>query len=85
MKNKEIVEISPKGQLLIPKFYREKTGIKPKSKVALSVDRNKLIVNALPDDPIEASRGFLKGRVSLPEELLKDRRAETKKEKRFRR
>ena len=85
MKSKEIVEISRKGQLLIPKSYRDKTGIKPEGKVALSVDRNKLIVNPLPDDPIEASRGFLKGGSSLGEVLLKDRRAEREKEKTLRR
>ena len=85
MKNREIVEISRKGQLLIPKLYREKTGIRPGSKVALSVDRNKLIVNPLPDDPIEASRGFLKGGPSLVVKLLEERGAETKKEKKLRR
>ncbi|HEY4491499.1 MAG TPA: AbrB/MazE/SpoVT family DNA-binding domain-containing protein [Acidobacteriota bacterium] len=85
MKSREIVEISKKGQLLIPKFYRDKTGIKPGSKVALSVDSRRLIVNPLPRDPIEASRGFLTGDVSLARELLKERRAETKKEKRIRR
>ena len=85
MKTKEIVEISEKGQLLIPKLYRDKTGIKPGSKVALSVDRNKLIVNPLPDDPIEASRGYLKGGGSLAEKLLKERRGEREKEKKLRR
>lgn len=85
MRRKEIVEISRKGQLLIPKFYREETGIKPGSRVALSVDRKKLILNPLPNDPIEASRGFLKGGGSLAKKLLKERRAETEKEKKFRR
>jgi len=85
MKTKEIAEISEKGQLLIPKLYRDKMGIKPGSKVALSVDRNKLIVNPLPDDPIEASRGYLKGGGSLAEKLLKERRGEREKEKKLRR
>jgi AbrB family looped-hinge helix DNA binding protein len=85
MKNREIVEISKKGQLLIPKSYREKVGIKSGTKVALSVDRNKLIVNPLPNDPIEASRGYLKGGKSLAEELLKERRDESTKETKLRR
>jgi len=85
MKTREIVEISEKGQLLIPKLYRDKTGIKPGSKVALSVDQNKLIVNPLPEDPIEASRGYLKGGRSLSDELLAERHAEREKEKKLRR
>ena len=84
MKSKEMVEISRKGQLLIPKSYRDKTGIN-RGELALSVDRNKLIVNPLPDDPIEASRGFLKGGSSLGEVLLKDRLRKEKKEKTLRR
>lgn len=85
MKSKEIVQISKKGQLLIPKFYRNKVGIKVGSKVALSVDQHKLIVHPLPEDPIEASRGYLKGGGSLAEDLLKERRAEREKEKKLRR
>ena len=84
MRIKEIVEISRKGQLLIPKYYRKKIGITPGCKVALSIDQNKLIVHALPEDPIEASHGLLKGGPSLAEELLKERRAEAEREKRFR-
>lgn len=82
---REIVEISEKGQLLIPKLYRDKIGLKSGSKVALSVERNKLIVNPLPDDPIEASRGYLKGGASPADELLKERRIEREKEKKLRR
>jgi AbrB family looped-hinge helix DNA binding protein len=81
MKNKEIVEISRKGQLLIPKYYREKTGIKSGRRVALSAEQNKLIVHLLPEDPIEASKGYLKGGKSLTEQLLKERREEKKKER----
>lgn len=81
MKNREIVEISKKGQLLIPKLYRQKAGIKPGSKVALSAEPNRLHVYVLPEDPIEAACGFLKREPSLARELEKEHRAEIEAEK----
>lgn len=80
MKKWDIVEISRKGQLLIPKSYRRKSGIKPGTRVALSAEPNKLIVYVLPDDPIEAACGILSGGPSLAKELLNERRAKTEKE-----
>lgn len=86
MKVWNIVEISKKGQLLIPKSYRRLAGIKPGSRVALSAEPNKLHLYVLPEDPIEAACGILKGEPSLAGELLKERRAEREKgEKRLRR
>jgi AbrB family looped-hinge helix DNA binding protein len=81
MKKWNIVEISRKGQLLVPKTYRQKSGIKPGSRVALSAEPNKLFVYVLPEDPIEAACGILKGGPSLATELAKERRAEKEREK----
>jgi AbrB family looped-hinge helix DNA binding protein len=80
VKKWEIVDISRKGQLLIPKSYRIKTGIKPGARVALSAEPQKLIVYVLPDDPIEAACGILKEGPSLATELLKERRGDSEKE-----
>lgn len=81
MKNHEKVEISQKGQLLIPKLYRLKSGILPGSRVTLSAEKNKLTVYVIPEDPIEASCGVLKGGPSLAAKLMEERRAELEKEK----
>jgi AbrB family looped-hinge helix DNA binding protein len=75
------LEISKKGQLLIPKYYRELSGIKAGSRVALTAEQNKLIVSLLPEDPIDAACGFLKGAPSLSNELRKERHADSQKEK----
>ena len=37
------------------------------------------LLKPLPDDPVEASRGILKGKTSLTKALLKDRREEAKR------
>jgi bifunctional DNA-binding transcriptional regulator/antitoxin component of YhaV-PrlF toxin-antitoxin module len=80
MKKWDIVEISRKGQLLIPKSYRVKAGIRPGVRVALAAEPRKLLVYVLPDDPIEAACGVLKGEPSLAKELLKERRDEGEEE-----
>jgi AbrB family looped-hinge helix DNA binding protein len=81
MKNLKKLEISKKGQLLIPKYYRDRSGIKPGSKVALIAERHRLIVSVLPEDPVEAACGFLKGGPSLTAALRKERKAQLEKEK----
>jgi AbrB family looped-hinge helix DNA binding protein len=66
-----------KGQVLIPAPLRNKFNIKKGSRVAISEgEGNVILIKPLPDDPIEASRGILKGKTSMTRALLKDRRAE---------
>lgn len=81
MKNLKKLEISKKGQLLIPKYYRDKSGIKPGSKVALTAEPHRLIVSMLPEDPVVAACGFLKGGPSLIAALRKEHQLENEKEK----
>ena len=78
MKEIEIVRISRRGQIYIPKSYRKQLGMKEGTKVGISVQGNKAILNVLPDDPIDAACGFLSGKISLAEELLKEHLAEEK-------
>ena len=66
---------------MVPKYYRDISGIKPGSRVALTAEPNKLIVSLLPEDPIDAACGFLTGEPSLLKELRKERHAESEKEK----
>ena len=67
-----LVRVSPKGYILIPKKLRKRYGVKPGSKVQLMEDAGRLIVKPVPEDPIEAACGFLKGDFSLTEDLLKE-------------
>jgi len=38
-----------------------------------------ILVRPIPDDPVEASRGILKGKTSIIKALLKDRLGEAKR------
>ncbi len=75
-----ISKTTVKGQVIIPAPLRKKYNIKKGTRVAISEgEGNVIVIKPLPDDPIEASRGMLKGKTSLMKALLKDRNEEAKR------
>lgn len=80
------IDVSAKGQVLIPVLIRRALGIKPKGKVILfpKIKRKRLIVEPVEEDPIEAACGLFatKDGESWTEELLKERKKDLKKEER---
>jgi AbrB family looped-hinge helix DNA binding protein len=74
-----IAKATTKGQVVIPADLRKKFNIKKGSKVSIyEGEGNIIIVRPLPEDPIEASKGMLKGKTSILKALLKDREEEAK-------
>lgn len=76
----EVVNVSPKGQILIPKTLREKHGVTPGSKVQILETQNGLFIKPAPKDPIDAACGFLEGDFSLTQDLIKEHRKELENE-----
>ncbi|MBW1901877.1 MAG: AbrB/MazE/SpoVT family DNA-binding domain-containing protein [Deltaproteobacteria bacterium] len=76
----KVVNISSKGQILIPKALREKHGVTPGSKVLILETQNGLFIKPAPEDPIEAACGFLKGDFSLTQDLIKEHQEELENE-----
>ena len=74
------VRTSSKGQVVIPIEIRQKLGIKPGQMVNLTLEGDKAVITAMPEDPIKALRGSLKGKPSLTKALLKERKEERKRE-----
>ena len=72
----QVVRMTPKGQILIPKRIREKYGVKPGSRVQLLEDEDGIVIRPAPEDPIEAACGFIEGDFSLTDDLLDDHRKE---------
>jgi AbrB family looped-hinge helix DNA binding protein len=69
-----------KGQVIIPAPLRKKFNIKKGTRIAIiEGEGNVILMKPLPDDPIEASRGVLKGKTSMIKALIKDRREEAKR------
>jgi AbrB family looped-hinge helix DNA binding protein len=73
-----IVKATVKGQVIIPARLRKKYGISKGTRVSVSEgqDEGVIILRPLPDDPITASKGMLKGKTSILKALLKDRKEE---------
>ncbi len=73
-----VTTVSTKGQIVIPAWIRKSLGLRLKSKllVKLSDDKQRVLVEPLPEDPIESACGFLSGGVSLTQALLEERREE---------
>jgi hypothetical protein len=50
----------------------------------MAEDDGRLILTPVPDDPIEAATGFLKGKFSLTQDLLREHRNEARRERKGR-
>ena len=74
-----VVKTSSKGQVVIPVEIRRKLGIKPGRMVNMTLEGDRAVISPLPEDPIKALRGALKGKPSLIKALLKDREKEQSK------
>ena len=75
-----VVQVSAKGQILIPKAIREKYGVKPGSNVHILEEPGSIIIKSAPEDPIAAACGFLEGDFSLTDDLIKEHRKELENE-----
>ncbi len=69
-----IVKASSKGQIVIPKEFREKLGIGAGRKLLLRIVENHMEIVPLPEEPVKGLRGMLKAETSLAAELLDERR-----------
>lgn len=69
-----VVKASSKGQIVIPKEFREKLGIGAGSKLLLRLVEDRVEIVPLPEAPVKALRGMLKTKASLAAELVEERR-----------
>jgi AbrB family looped-hinge helix DNA binding protein len=69
-----VVKTSSKGQIVIPKEFREKLGIGAGRKLLLRLVEDHVEIVPLPEEPVKALRGMLKAETSLAAELLEQRR-----------
>ncbi len=72
--------VSVRGQTVIPRPIREELGITANTRLQWKVKHGVIIVFPIPEDPIQAALGILKGRGPSTEELLAERKAEREKE-----
>ena len=73
-----VVKASSKGQIVIPKEIRKRLGITPGKRLLFRVVEDHAEITPLPDDPIAALRGTLKGGKSLSKALLAERKKDNR-------
>lgn len=73
----ETSKINTKGQVVIPKQYRKKYGMKPGITISFSEDKKgNLLVKTLNKAYFESFAGILKGKGDLIAELMKEKAIE---------
>ena len=75
-----VAQVSPKGQILIPKRIRQKYGVKPGSNVQILEEPGGIVIKPAPEDPIATACGFLEGDFSLTEDLIQEHQKELENE-----
>jgi AbrB family looped-hinge helix DNA binding protein len=76
-----IVKTSPKGQVVIPKNIRRKFNVVTGKLINVFEKDGQIVLEPLPDDPVEAACGMFKDGSSLTKALLKSRKEARKIEK----
>jgi AbrB family looped-hinge helix DNA binding protein len=72
----EVSTVTTKGQLVIPSKLRRRFGIRKGTQVAFIEDNGRLILQPLTREFVSKLRGSLKGKPSLLDILLEDRKRE---------
>jgi AbrB family looped-hinge helix DNA binding protein len=72
--NRQITTVSTKGQFVIPSEMRSALGIKPGTRIAVTQERGRIVLQPVTVELVEKTRGMLKGGPSLTESLLRERR-----------
>jgi len=70
-----------RGQTVVPKKIRDALGVEQGSTLVWEVQDGVARVIAIPEDPVAALRGILKGREPTFEQFLADRNAERRRER----
>ena len=73
--------VSQKGWVVIPAELRKKYGIKPGTRLQFVDYGGAIELIPVPDNPVEAAAGMLKGGKSLTEALLAEHRRELDNER----
>jgi AbrB family looped-hinge helix DNA binding protein len=76
-----ITTVSTKGQLVIPAEMRESLGIAPGSRIAVTLQGTRIILEPVSEKLVDETRGLFAGGPSLSDLLQQERRRDNKKSK----
>lgn len=69
----QITTVSTKGQFVIPAEMRESLGIEPGTRIAVTLENSRIILQPVSDKLVDDTRGMLSGGSSLTKLLKKER------------
>ena len=75
---RQITTVSTKGQFVIPAEIRTSLGIKPGTRIAVTQDRSRIVLEPVSDALVDKTRGMFRGKPSLSAELKRQRRRKDK-------
>jgi AbrB family looped-hinge helix DNA binding protein len=73
---RQITSVSTKGQFVIPAEMRSALGIKPGTRIAVTQEASRIVIEPVTHELVEKTRGMLKGKASLAENLRRKWRRE---------
>jgi AbrB family looped-hinge helix DNA binding protein len=73
---RQITTVSTKGQFVIPSEMRSALGIKPGTRICVTHDGTKIILEPVTAELVDRTRGMLKGKGPLVEKLRRKWRQE---------
>ena len=77
----QITRVSTKGQFVIPTAMRESLGIRPGTRISVSLQGTRIVLEPVSEKLVDETRGLLSDGTSLSGLLQKERRQENKKSK----
>jgi AbrB family looped-hinge helix DNA binding protein len=73
---RQITTVSTKGQFVIPSDMRSALGIKPGTRICVTQDGTKIILEPVTPELVDKTRGMLRGKGHLVEKLRRTWRRE---------
>jgi|GraSoi2013_100cm_1033763.scaffolds.fasta_scaffold155059_2 AbrB family looped-hinge helix DNA binding protein len=73
---RQITTVSTKGQLVIPSEMRTSLAIGPGTRIAVTLDGSRIVLEPVSDKLVDETRGMLKGKAHLAEKLRRKSRRE---------
>ncbi len=73
---RHITTVSTKGQFVIPSEMRASLDIKPGTRIAVTQDGARIVLEPVTEELVDKTRGMLKGKAHLAEDLRRKWRRE---------
>jgi AbrB family looped-hinge helix DNA binding protein len=71
---RRITTVSTKGQFVIPSEMRSSLGIEPGTRIAVTQDGSRIVLETVSEELVDKTRGMFSGKPSLSQELKRQRR-----------